>query len=105
MTPYKIKFTYMARDFAEAKCGGVAAVTEQVRGEIGEMLNDGMESINSLMFHVVTVNDTDFICSPSPNGDNTLLVDTASYSDLDDPLKDGPFKGMKISVPKGDSDD
>ena len=59
---YKIKFTYMARDFATAKCGGVAAVTEQVRGEIGEMLADGMKSIDSLFFHVVNVNDNDLIC-------------------------------------------
>jgi len=99
MKKYEIKWTDLAKAFA-VKCGGLSAVEEQVRGEIAD---SGIRNISNLMFHVVIVNDTNFICTPI--NENLLQVDTATYEEMDDKLDAGPFAGFKVCFPNADSED
>lgn len=111
MLSYTVTFTDLARGFA-TKVGGISAVEEQARGEISEMMHPdkehGLEDISGLLMHVVTMKDNkgdnvEFICQGLSDGG--LLIDTATYEELDEVMQDGPFKGYKIMMPRRDSDD
>lgn len=102
MKKFEIKWTDLAKAFA-VKCGGLPAVEEQVRGEIAELEDDGLKTLNDLMFHVVEVNETNFICTPL--NETTLQVDTASYEEMEKKLDKGPLAGFSVSMPIADSED
>lgn len=104
---FKIEFTDLAKGFA-TKVGGLNAVEEQVRGEVSELLVENELDITDLIMHVVMMKDSngevvDFVCSPSNDG--SLVVDTATYEEMGKPMSEGPFKGMPIMFPQGDTDD
>ena len=104
MSKYKVEFTPLAEAFAMAKCGGTLAVAAQVRLEIDELLDDGLDGVKNLFFHTVWMDDDgdmSFICAPTKDGN--IRVDTATYED-GPTLDAGPLAGKTISIPSGDSD-
>jgi hypothetical protein len=121
---YTIEFTDLAKAFAP-NVGGLNALEEQVRGELADLGRcycgecDGYKvgdethyeefDINNLIMHVVMMKDdkgraVEFVCSPGAK-ENVLRVDTATYEEIEQPLESGPFKGKKVLMPRGDSDD
>jgi hypothetical protein len=97
---YRIIFTDLAKAFA-SKSGSLVALEERVRGEIAEMIDDGLESLDDLMFHTIEMRDgQEYICSPAQEqGETVLRVDTCSREEM------VPVEGDKpISVPIADTD-
>ncbi len=96
--PYTIEFTPLAKAVAE-RHGGVAKLEAQIRDELA----DGPTKIEDLFFHTAVIGsvwDKDapqFVCKPKGKG--TLLVEaSAGPIEMDEEIKEGPFKGKKILV-------
>lgn len=101
MKAYEIRFTRLARVFAEAKYS-LAAVEERARGEIAEL---EMDDPTALMMHCFGMTGTDeheFICTPDQQGTG-IVIDTVTFEDME-PLRSGPMKGKRFQWPMPDSD-
>lgn len=67
------------------------------RQEIDELLSDGLGCLGNLCFHTFYIGEETFICSPLDN--DVLLVDLAEY-EAGPVLEEGPFKGMRVQMPR-----
>jgi hypothetical protein len=102
MSPqYRIVFTDLAKALA-TRNGSLTALEERVRGEIAEMVEDGLESFEDLMFHTIEMPDgQEYICSPAQEqGETILRVDTCTREEI---AQSGD-EGKPISLPVPDSD-
>lgn len=68
-----------------------------MRGEIAELLGDA-PVIADLLFHVVQTPDGR-LWHCAPDGDR-LIVDACNFEEADLTLKDGPFAGNKVMLPR-----
>lgn len=99
MPEIDLKFTHAAKVSAVAD-SSVEAVGEHVRGEIAELLDDGLEILSDLVFHnVETKAGNWFICTPID--DHTIEVDACEFEDIGEVKRDdGLFDGKKIMMPR-----
>jgi hypothetical protein len=96
---YVVQFTELALASAKAKAS-VAAVEECARGELANLLADGLDNVDRLVFHVFGVGGCDFICYPKAPG--VLEIDTCSWTETK--LDKGPLAGQIVPMPRPDSD-
>jgi hypothetical protein len=96
---YVVQFTQLALASAKAKAS-VAAVEECAREEIANLLADGLDNVDRLVFHVFGVGGCDFICYPKALG--VLEIDTCSWAETK--LDEGPLAGQIVPMPRPDSD-
>jgi len=101
---YTLEFTPLAKVLAE-RHHTLDEVEAEVRQEIDDALDSGLESVDKLMFATAACGSMfdesipKFIATPKGNG--VLLVDVAEYEDHGE-LDQGPFAGMTVSIPVGD---
>jgi hypothetical protein len=96
---YVVQFTQLALASAKAKAS-VAAVEECAREELANLLADGLDNVDRLVFHVFGVGGCDFICYPKAPG--VLEIDTCSWAETK--LDEGLLAGQIVPMPRPDSD-
>lgn len=96
---YKIEFTELAKAFAIAKGGGLEAVEAHAREEIDSFIPEG-ETLNG----VTSFEIGGQLFVAECNAGDTVQIDTATYEEGPE-LKAGPFKGRRVMMPRGDSED
>jgi len=94
MADYSIHLT----DTAAANAG----LEQKVREEISQLLEYGLAAPLDLIFHSFDYEGAEFICYPR---DGKMEVDTCYREDAGVKVGAGQFKGMSISLPRGDSGD
>jgi hypothetical protein len=104
MSEYSLAFTPLATELAK-RHHTLEAVEAEIRREVDGLLGSGLKSVNGLGFTTVVLgsyfDDTLPHFIVSPNGDDTLRVDSAEYEDHGE-LDAGPLKGFKVSIPVAD---
>jgi len=95
---YVVQFTELALASAKAKAS-VAAMEESARGELANLLADGLDNVDRLIFHVFGVGGCDFICYPKAPG--VFEIDTCSWTETK--LDKGPLAGQIVPMPQPDS--
>lgn len=95
---YDVKFTRLAKAILG---DSVSAAEEKLRGELARTLPEEVYP-PEIFFHCFKHNERDFIAKGK--GDH-LLVDSATYEEMDEPLTQGRFKGKRIQFPTGDSEE
>lgn len=96
---YGIKFTELARAFAKAHTS-LQAVAEAALAEIDDMGLVGDDRLNGQ----ISFKLGEQLFVGVGFGDGVVVVDTASWEE--GPVLDsGPFKGKKVMIPRGDSED
>ncbi len=95
-----LQFTHAAKASAIAH-SSVEGVSEKIRGELAELLADGLGCLSDLVFHTVDIDDDRcFICIPINN--NTVRVDFTEWHEMDKKIDKGTFRGKKIMMPEFD---
>jgi hypothetical protein len=96
---YVVQFTELALACAKAKAS-VAAVEERARAELANLLADGLDNVDRLVFHVFGVGGCDFICYPKAPG--VLEIDTCAWAETK--IEKGPLAGQTVPIPRPESD-
>jgi hypothetical protein len=94
---YVVQFTELALACAKAKAS-VAAVEERARAELANLLADGLDNVDRLVFHVFGAGGCDFICYPKAPG--VLESDTWPETKIEQ----GPLAGQTVPIPRPESD-
>jgi hypothetical protein len=68
--------------------------------ELANLLADGLDNVDRLIFHVFGVGGCDFICYPKAPG--VFEIDTCSWTETK--LDKGPLAGQIVPMPRPDSD-
>lgn len=106
-------FTHAAQAFAHANGGmdalnvaAQAAVVDLMGGSLPDEHTDednGPPSPTAIYFHSFSFHgDYNMIMVPDGNG---LLVDVSEPEESEEPLDSGPFKGMRVVMPRMFSDE
>jgi hypothetical protein len=100
MTDIEVELTPVAKAIAE-RDWSVESLVSKVKFELSEMLadEDGLDSLEDLMFHTVWKDGPDVAFSVVPAGGNKVLVDHTSYRVVGKPLESGPFAGLSVQMP------
>ena len=115
--PYKIELTPLAKAVA-ALHGGVSALEDKIRSEIGKHLDAENEDLDDdgepltvddiLMFTVTLDGEMGEMGSSSfivrPHGPGVIRADSASFVEMPTPVKHGPFAGKRVVFPVPDSE-
>jgi hypothetical protein len=97
---YEVRFTEMAAAFMKAK-SSLETAEATARSEMADLMDNGLADPRELILHVFEVGDQDLICHGTAYG---IIVDTCTYEEIGEPLKEGPLAGKKIMMPRGDSE-
>jgi hypothetical protein len=95
---YTVKLTPLAIG-AVSENSSSATLIEHTRGEIAELMENGLSAPLDLIFHRFAFADTEFICYPR---DGIIEVDTCSEKTIT--LEKGPLAGKTVAMPVPDTE-
>jgi len=115
---YQIKLTPLAKAFAH-KIGGEESLIARARIELSELIDEGCSAHSNgcpdIIMHTIMplspegASDFEgqlFICTlEETDSEPSIIIDTGTYEEGEETLKEGPFKGYKFSIPCSDSSD
>ena len=91
-------FTHAALVTAAGKGGTEADLIRAAEAGVADLMSDGPDDPMEIFFHCFDYHGK-LNMIMSPGNDGTMLVDVAETEESE-PLESGPFKGVRVMMPK-----